>query len=150
MTLTEQINNDIKAAMKERNQPKLAALRAIKSALLLAATEKSSNVDAATEEIRMLQKQVKQRREAAEIYQSQGRDDLAKDEIDQAIIIEAYLPQQMSEEDLVKEIAAIVTETGASSPADMGKVMGVASKKLAGKADGKDISRIVKGILSHS
>ncbi len=150
MTLTEQINNDIKTAMKERNQPKLAALRAIKSALLLAATDKSANGDPEAEEVRMLQKQVKQRREAAEIYQTQGRDDLAKDEIDQAIIIEAYLPQQMSEEELVKEIAAIVTETGASSPSDMGKVMGAASKKLAGKADGKDISRIVKGILSNS
>lgn len=148
MTLTEQINNDIKAAMKERNQPKLAALRAIKSALLLAATEKGGNVDAEAEEVRMLQKQVKQRREAAEIYKTQGRDDLANDEIDQAIIIEQYLPQQMSEEELVKAITAIIGETGATSPADMGKVMGAATKQLAGKADGKDISRIVKGMLS--
>jgi hypothetical protein len=148
MTLTEQINNDIKAAMKERNQVKLAALRAIKSALLLAATEKGGGKDAEAEELRMLQKQVKQRREAAEIYTTQGREDLAKDEIDQAIIIEQYLPKQMSEEELVKEIAAIITETGASSPADMGKVMGAATKKLAGKADGKDISRLVKGMLS--
>lgn len=148
MTLTEQINNDIKTAMKERNQPKLAALRAIKSALLLAATEKGGNVDAEAEEVRMLQKQVKQRREAAEIYKTQGRDDLANDEIDQAIIIEQYLPQQMSEEELVKAITAIIGETGATSPADMGKVMGAATKQLAGKADGKDISRIVKGMLS--
>lgn len=148
MTLTEQINNDIKTAMKERNQPKLAALRAIKSALLLAATEKGGNVDAEAEEVRMLQKQVKQRREAAEIYKTQGRDDLANDEIDQAIIIEQYLPQQMSEEELVKAITAIIGETGATSPADMGKVMGAATKQLSGKADGKDISRIVKGMLS--
>lgn len=148
MTLTEQINNDIKTAMKERNQPKLAALRAIKSALLLAATEKGGNVDAEAEEVRMLQKQVKQRREAAEIYKTQGRDDLANDEIDQAVIIEQYLPQQMSEEELVKAITAIIGETGATSPADMGKVMGAATKQLAGKADGKDISRIVKGMLS--
>ncbi len=148
MTLTEQINNDIKTAMKERNQPKLAALRAIKSALLLAATEKGGNVDAEAEEVRMLQKQVKQRREAAEIYKTQGRDDLANDEIDQAIIIQQYLPQQMSEEELVKAITAIIGETGATSPADMGKVMGAATKQLSGKADGKDISRIVKGMLS--
>jgi len=87
MTLTEQINNDIKTAMKERNQPKLAALRAIKSALLLAATEKGGGSNAEAEEVRMLQKQVKQRREAAEIYKTQGREDLANDEIDQAIII---------------------------------------------------------------
>ena len=148
MTLTDQINNDIKSAMKERNQLKLAALRAIKSALLLAATEKGGGGDAEAEEVRMLQKQVKQRREAAEIYRTQGREDLANDEIDQAIIIEQYLPQQMGEEELVKEITAIIGETGASSPADMGKVMGAATKKLAGKADGKEISRIVKGMLS--
>ena len=148
MTLTEQINNDIKTAMKERNQPKLAALRALKSALLLAATEKGGGSNAEVEEVRMLQKQVKQRREAAEIYKTQGREDLANDEIDQAIIIEQYLPKQMSEEELVKEITAIISEVGATSPADMGKVMGAATKKLAGKADGKDISRIVKGMLS--
>ena len=148
MTLTEQINNDIKTAMKERNQPKLAALRAIKSALLLAATDKGGGSDSEAEEVRMLQKQVKQRREAAEIYKAQGREDLANDEIDQAIIIEQYLPKQMSEEELVKEITAIISEVGATSPADMGKVMGAATKKLAGKADGKDISRIVKGMLS--
>lgn len=148
MTLTEQINDDIKAAMKERNQPKLAALRAIKSALLLAATDKGGGSDSEAEEVRMLQKQVKQRREAAEIYKAQGREDLANDEIDQAIIIEQYLPKQMSEEELVKEITAIISEVGATSPADMGKVMGAATKKLAGKADGKDISRIVKGMLS--
>lgn len=148
MTLTVQINNDIKSAMKERNQPKLAALRAIKSALLLAATEKGGNKDAEAEEVRMLQKQVKQRREAAEIYTTQGREDLANDEIDQAIIIEQYLPKQMSEEELVKEITAIISQVGATSSADMGKVMGAATKKLAGKADGKDISRIVKGMLS--
>lgn len=148
MTLTEQINNDIKTAMKERNQPKLAALRAIKSALLLAATEKGNAKDVEAEEVRMLQKQVKQRKEAADIYISQGREDLANDELEQAVIIEHYLPKQMSEEELVKEITAIIGELGATSSADMGKVMGASTKKLAGKADGKDISRIVKGMLS--
>lgn len=148
MTLTDQINNDIKTAMKERNQVKLAALRAIKSALLLAATEKGGGKDAEAEEVRMLQKQVKQRKEAAEIYTTQGREELAKDELDQALIIEQYLPKQMSEEELVKEITAIIGQVGATSAADMGKVMGATTKKLAGKADGKDISRIVKGMLS--
>ena len=134
MTLTERINNDIKTAMKERNREKLEALRSIKSALLLAATEKNSDSSEAAE-IKMLQKLVKQRKEAADIYTSQGRTEQAEEEMAQASVIEQYLPEQMSEEELRSEIAQIISQTGASSPADLGKVIGVASKKLAGKSE---------------
>lgn len=147
MTLTEKINEDIKAAMKARDKGKLEALRSIKSALLLAATEKNSDSSEAAE-TKMLQKLVKQRKEAAEIYSSQGRDEMAEEELTQAEVIEQYLPEQMSEEELRKEIRQIISETGASSPSDIGKVMGMASKKLAGKAEGKEISRVAKEELS--
>lgn len=148
MTLTERINNDIKTAMKERNREKLEALRSIKSALLLAATEKNSDSSEAAE-IKMLQKLVKQRKEAADIYTSQGRTEQAEEEMAQASVIEQYLPEQMSEEELRSEIAQIISQTGASSPADLGKVMGVASKKLAGKSEGKEISRVAKELLGN-
>ena len=149
MSLTEQINNDIKTAMKEKNKAKLEALRSIKSALLMAATEKGGGESSEDAELKMLQKQVKQRKEAADIYNSQGREELANEELEQAAFIEAYLPAQMSEDELKSEIDKIIAETGASSPADMGKVMGVATKKLAGKADGKLISQKVKGLLAQ-
>lgn len=144
MSLTDQINNDIKTAMKERNKGKLEALRSIKSALLMAATEKGGSESSEDAELKMLQKQVKQRKEAAEIYVSQGRQELADEELMQATIIESYLPAQLSEDELRAEIKKIIEETGATSPSDMGKVMGAASKKLSGKAEGKEISRIVK------
>lgn len=147
MTLTDRINEDIKTAMKERNKEKLEALRSIKSALLLAATEKNSDSSEAAE-IKMLQKLVKQRKEAAEIYTSQGRTEQAEEEMAQASVIEQYLPEQMSEEELRSEIKAIISQTGASSPSDLGKVMGMASKKLAGKAEGKEISRVAKELLA--
>lgn len=149
MTLTEQINSDIKDAMRAREKSKLEALRAVKSALLLAATSSDADAELSEEDgIKLLQKQVKQRKEAAEAYSSQGREDLAQDELDQAAYIEVYLPAQMSEEEVRSVIEGIVTQTGAKGMKDMGKVMGMASGKLAGKADNKLVSQIVKSLLS--
>lgn len=148
MNLTDQINNDIKSAMKARETDKLAALRDIKSKLLLEATKDgNSELNEATG-LKILNKLYKQRVEAAEIYNQQGREDLASDELSQADVIKAYLPEKMNADDLKKAIEAIVSETGANSMADMGRVMGVASKQFAGKADGKDISDIVKALLT--
>jgi uncharacterized protein YqeY len=133
--------------MKAREADKLAALRDIKSKLLLEATkDANADVDESTG-LKILNKLYKQRIEAAELYASQGREDLQADELTQAEVIKAYLPEKMSPEKLKEAIQTIITQTGASSMADMGKVMGMASKQLAGKADGKDISNIVKEIL---
>jgi uncharacterized protein YqeY len=146
MTLEEKINADIKSAMLAREAQKLEALRAIKSAVLLLKT----SPEGLTEEsgVKAMQKMVKQRKETAEIYTSQGRPELAEVELAQASIIEAYLPKQMGEDEIKAAIQAIISSVGASSPADMGKVMGVATKQLAGKADGKIISQVVKDLLS--
>jgi|TARA_B110000967_G_scaffold756_1_gene733 uncharacterized protein YqeY len=147
MNLTDQINNDIKSAMKAREKDKLAALRDIKSKLLLEATKDgSSELDEATG-LKILNKLYKQRIEAADIYKDQNREDLAVDELSQAEVINAYLPEKMSPEKLKETVEAIVAQTGASSMADMGKVMGMASAQLAGKADGKDISKLVRELL---
>ena len=147
MNLTDQINNDIKSAMKAREKDKLAALRDIKSKLLLEATKDgSSELDEATG-LKILNKLYKQRIEAADIYKDQNREDLAVDELSQAEVIKAYLPEKMSPEKLKETVEAIVAQTGASSMADMGKVMGMASAQLAGKADGKDISKLVRELL---
>jgi len=149
MTLTERINNDIKEAMKAKDSARLTALRAIKSQLLLAATAAGGSDGASDEEgIKMLQKLVKQRRESADLYIQQGRQDLADPELAEAAVIEQYLPKQLSEDELRPIIADIIAKTGASGPQDMGKVMGVASKELAGKADGKTISGVVKALLN--
>lgn len=148
MTLTDQINNDIKSAMKAKNKVELEALRAIKSALLLAATEKGAKESSEEMELKMLQKLVKQRRDAAEIFQKEGREELANDELAQVSIIERYLPEQLSEEEVEAEVRKLVESSGASSMADMGKVMGMANQKLAGKADGKLIAQLVKKALS--
>lgn len=148
MSLEQKINDDIKAAMLAREKDKLEALRAIKSAVLLAKTEKAgANLDEESE-IRMLQKMVKQRKEAAEIYHSQNREDMAEVELFQAKIIEAYLPAQLSEAEVTNALKAIIAETDATSPKDMGKVMGLANQRLAGKADGKLIAATVKQLLS--
>lgn len=148
MSLEQKINDDIKAAMLAREKDKLEALRAIKSAVLLAKTEKAgANLDEESE-IRMLQKMVKQRKEAAEIYHSQNREDMAEVELFQAKIIEAYLPAQLSEAEVTNALKAIIAETDATSPKDMGKVMGIANQRLAGKADGKLIAATVKQLLS--
>ena len=149
MSLTEKINDDIKSAMKERNKPRLEALRAIKSALLLAATDKNSDSSEAGEQ-KMLQKLVKQRRDAADIYIKEQRNDLAAEELEQLTIIEKYLPEQMTEEQIRSEVDAIVKATGAASMKDMGKVMGAANQKMAGKADGKIIADLVKRALDHN
>ncbi|MBL0330339.1 MAG: GatB/YqeY domain-containing protein [Bacteroidetes bacterium] len=146
MALEEKINADIKSAMLAKEASKLEALRAIKSAILLLKTSPEGLND--DTEMKALLKMVKQRKETADLYVTQNRKDLADVEMAQAAVIEAYLPKQMSEEDVKAEVAKIIISVGASSPADMGKVMGVASKQLAGKADGKLISTIVKKLLN--
>lgn len=146
MALEEKINADIKAAMLAKEAKKLEALRAIKSAILLLKTSPEGLND--DTELKALQKMVKQRKETAEIYKTQSRQDLYDDEVFQASIIEAYLPKQMSEVELRGELTKIIAAVGASSAADMGKVMGAATKQLAGKADGKAISNLVKELLS--
>lgn len=149
MSLTDQINNDLKEAMKAKDTVRLTALRSIKSQLLLAATEKGADGESSDEAgIKMLQKLVKQRKESAELYKSQGREDLVAPELAEAAIIEKYLPAQLTEDELKPILQAIVEKVGASGAQDMGKVMGMASKELAGKADGKTISTIVRQLLS--
>lgn len=146
MGLEEKINADIKAAMLAKDQGKLEAVRGIKSALLL--LKSSGNPVTEEDEIKAMQKMVKQRKEAADIYVTQNRKDLADVELNQIAVIEAYLPKQMSEEDIKSGLTQIITQVGAKSPADMGKVMGVATKQFAGKADGKVVSTLVKELLS--
>jgi len=143
------INDDIKQAMRAKDTRKLAALRAIKAALLLEKTGKdvSSGEIPESVEIKLLQKLVKQRRESAAIYVEQNRAELAEEEDYQAAIIEAYLPQQLSEEEIKLIVAEIIKETGASSIKDMGKVMGKATSKIAGRADNQQVSVIIKQIL---
>jgi hypothetical protein len=148
MSLTEKINEDIKKAMLAREKDKLEALRAVKSALLLAMTSEGGGEVNDETEIKLLQKLVKQRRETATIYAGQNRPDLAEVENFQAEIISAYLPAQLGEEELKPLISEIISETGATGIKDMGKVMAAASAKFAGKADNKTISNIVKQILS--
>jgi len=146
MALEEKINADIKAAMLAKEASKLEALRAVKSAILLLKTSPEGYTDET--EIKALQKMVKQRKETADVYNGQGRADLAEVELAQAAVIEVYLPKQMTEAEIKTEVEKIIASVGASSAADMGKVMGAASKALAGKADGKLISTIVKELLS--
>jgi uncharacterized protein YqeY len=146
MTLEEKINGDIKSAMLAKEAPKLEALRAIKSAILLLKT--SAEGHTAESELKSLQKMVKQRRETAEVYKTQSRADLAETEEFQANIIEAYLPKMMSEDEIKTALTAIIAESGASSAAEMGKVMGLANKAFAGKADNKIVSQLVKELLS--
>lgn len=149
MSLEEKINNDIKAAMMAKEKVRLEALRAVKSAILLAKTEKGHAENLTTDtEMKLLQKQVKQRKESAEIYQQQSRPELAEKELAEAKVIEEYLPKMLSEDELIAELKKIIAQVGAKAPSDMGKVMGVASKALAGKADGKAISEKVKILLS--
>ena len=149
MSLEVQINNDIKQAMLSKDKPVLESLRAIKSAILLLKTGKEATNGEVAEsaEIAMLQKLVKQRREAADIYVQQNRQDLADEELFQASIIERYLPKQLSKEEIEAEVRNIIATVGATSPKDMGKVMGQASKLFAGRADNRVVSEIVKGLL---
>ncbi|MEM1406216.1 MAG: GatB/YqeY domain-containing protein [Bacteroidota bacterium] len=151
MSLKQQIDQDIKSAMLAKKKDELTALRAIKSAILLAETEKGAGSDLSKEaEIKLLTKAAKQRKESAELYAQEGRDDLSSKEQFEFEIISKYLPEQLSDDQLKNEISSVITEVGASGMQDMGKVMGAATKKLAGKADGKKISEMVKSILSSS
>ncbi len=148
MTLEEKINAQIKEAMKARAQTRLRSLRAIKSAILLEKTKEGAAEIAEEVEIRIVQKLAKQRRESLEVYEQQGREDLATDERQELEVISEFLPEQMGEEEVRKRISAVVEKVGASGPQDMGKVMGAAMGELKGKADGKLISTIVKEILA--
>lgn len=148
MGIVEQINSDIKTAMKARDTAKLAALRSIKTALMVEATKGGDSEISEEVGIKIIQKLHKQRMDAAAIYKEQDREDLYADEVAEAAHLEPYLPEQMSEDEIRKEVEAIIAQTGASSMADMGKVMGMASGKMAGKADGKIISGIVKQLLA--
>ena len=149
MDLIDKISESIIHAMKNKDNDQLESLRAIKSALLLAKTQKNSNGEIGeVDEIKILQKLVKQRKESADIYTSQKRPELANIELSQAKIIERFLPKQIDADELEKIIIKIINETGAEGMKDMGKVMGIASNKLSGKADGKTISNIVRSKLS--
>ncbi len=149
MSLEQIINNDLKTAMLAKDEAALRSLRAIKAAILIAKTaEGAKEVLSAEEEIKLVQKLVKQRKDSLEIYEKQNRLDLAQKEKEEIAVIEKYMPAQLSEAELREILSKIIAETGASSPAEMGKVMGVATKQLAGKADGKAISAIVKELLA--
>jgi len=147
MSLFEKISDDLKAAMLARQKDRLESLRAIKAALLLAKTESGTHEISEDQEMKILQKLVKQRRESAEIFKTQNRTDLYENEVKEAAIIEEYLPKQLSEAELMPVLKAIIQHVGAVSQKDMGKVMGAASKELAGKADGKMIADKVKELL---
>ena len=151
MSLEQKIMGDLKTAMLAKDEKALRSLRAIKAAILLAKTSEGAGGELKEDdETKLLQKLVKQRKDSLEIYQQQNRSDLAQKEQEEIEIIEKFLPKQLSADELRSEVAAIISEVGASSPADMGKVMGAATKKLAGKADGKTISALVKELLAKS
>jgi len=148
MSLEKKIAEDLKTAMKAKDQKALRGIRAIKAAILLEKTKGKDHEVSEADEIKILQKLVKQRKESLAIYKEQGRGDLAQTEEEEIEIIERYLPEQMSEEELEVELKQIIEQTGASSMRDMGKVMGMATKRLAGRADGKAISAKVKAMLN--
>ena len=150
MALLENIDQDLKKAMLAKNDSQLRGLRAIKSALLLAKTEKgSSDILSEDTEIKVLQRLIKQRRESADIYKQQNREDLYQIETEEIAVIESYLPKQLEREEVENIIRQIIADTGAGSVKDMGKVMGAANQKLAGQADGKTIAEIVKSLLAN-
>lgn len=148
MSLQTQITDALKTAMKNKDQEALAALRAIKSELLLMQTSGGDTTISEQEEVKLLQKLVKQRKESADVFTAQNRSDLAETELAQIKVIEQFLPEQMSEEEVEKIIASIIKEGSFSGMQDMGKVMGMANAKLAGAADGKTISTVVKKLLT--
>lgn len=148
MSLETKIANDLKEAMKAKNQGALRALRAIKAAILLQKTDGSGTELDEAGEIKLVQKLIKQRKDSLEIYEKQNREDLAIPEREEIEVLSQYLPEQLSEDKLKEIISNIIAETGASSMKDMGKVMGLANQKLAGKADGKTISSMVKTLLN--
>ena len=147
MSLTEIINKDIKTAMLARDKKTLEALRAVKSALLLEKTSKSGGDISEDVELKLLQRLVKQRKESYEIFKSKDRIELAEEEKFQASVIEKYLPEQISIEELTNIVKVVIEKTGASSIKDMGKVMGMTTKQLAGRADNKTIAEITKKLL---
>ncbi|MDQ3277672.1 MAG: GatB/YqeY domain-containing protein [Bacteroidota bacterium] len=149
MSLEQQVMAEMKDAMKAKDEATLRGLRAIKAEIIKAKTEPGAGGEvSADKELSVLQKMVKQRKDSLEIYQQQGRADLAQKEEEEIRVIEKFLPKQLSSEELREAVQEIITQTGASSPADMGKVMGVATKQLAGKTDGKSISAAVKELLA--
>lgn len=148
MSLEDRINNDIKEAMKAKDQARLRGVRAVKSAILLLKTDGTGHEIDESVEIKMLQKLIKQRQDSYDIYVKQNRTDLATTEKEEIDVIMQYLPKQLSTEELESGIKKIISELGASGIKDMGKVMGAASKEFEGKADGKTISGIVKNLLS--
>lgn len=148
MSLEVKITNDLKEAMKNKDQATLRSVRAIKAAILLFKTDGSGNALDETVEIKILQKLVKQRQDSLDIYTKQGREDLAVTEREEIAVIQKYLPAQMSVEEMKTTIQAIIAETGATSAKEMGKVIGLANQRLAGKAEGKVIAGMVKELLS--
>lgn len=150
MGLQQRVMEEMKAAMRAKDSVALESLRAIKSALLLAQTETGTGIELSEEdEVKLVQKLVKQRKDSAAIYQEQGRDDLAQPELAQVAVIEKFLPEQLTEEEIEKVVVQTIDAVGASGMKDMGKVMGMVSKELAGQADGKTISNIVKAKLAN-
>ncbi len=150
MSLEENVMAQMKDAMRSKDEAKLRSLRAIKAEIIKAKTEPgAANVLSDATELQLLQKLVKQRKESLEIFEKQERSDLAKKEKEEIDIIEKFLPAQLTESELRESVQQVIHETGATSPADMGRVMGVATKQLAGKADGKSISAMVKQLLSR-
>ena len=147
MTLEERINSELKTAMLAKDEASVRGLRAIKQGILMAKTSGATSMSA-EDEIKMIQKLVKQRKESVEIYQQQNRPDLAKPELEEIAVIERFLLKQMDEGEIRSELKRIISEVGASSPQEMGKVMGAASKFFAGKADNKIVSQLVKELLS--
>lgn len=148
MKLEEKIMSEMKSAMKAKDKIALEALRAIKSAILMAKTDGSGDeLDEGTE-IALLQKQIKMRKDAAEQFESQNRKEMAENELKQAEVIERFLPEQMSDEEIKSAVIAIIQEVGAESMKDMGKIMNLANEKMAGKADGKTIANMVKNLLN--
>lgn len=149
MSLEQKIMTELKAAMLAKNEAALRSLRAVKAAILLAKTSEGASGDLTEEdEIKLLQKLVKQRKDSLDIFQQQNRTDLAQKEQEEIAVIEKFLPVQLTPDEIKAELTKIIAATGASSPADMGKVMGAATKQLAGKADGKTISALVKELLN--
>jgi len=147
MSLEAKLTTDLKAAMKAKDQAALRTIRAIKAAIMIIKTDGSGTVLDEAGEIKLLQKLAKQRKESLDIYVKQNREDLAQPEREEIAVIEKYLPQQMGTEELTEYIKGVIAKTGASSMKDMGRIMGMANKELAGRADGKSISAVVKGLL---
>lgn len=149
MSLEAKIQDEIKAAMLAREKVRLEALRAIKAAILLEKTSDGAETISDDAVLKIIMKLVKQRKESAELYKSQNRADLAENELAEALFMEVFLPRQLSEEELESELAKVIEQVGAKGPQDMGKVMGVAARQLAGRADGKAISMAVKKLLQN-